>query len=155
LQFTILGVLGTAQMCGDRANRVSTLLSTQAVTRNHILVARILAGVVALLVAMVPGLVACVLLLRLRFSPLDFYSRMIWDVSIVLTLLGLACHGAGLLIGWTNSKAKVMAGFTCLLLLLASLVVIKGFGLSAMLVLALAIAVFWGRTWHTFTSASM
>jgi len=155
LQFTVLGVLGTAQMFGDRANRISTLLSTQAVTRNHILIARILAGVVTLLIALVPGLVGCVLLLRLRFPPLDFYSRMIGDVSIVLALAGLACHGAGLLIGWTNSRARVIAGLPCLLLVVASLVVIKGFGLSAVVVLALAIGVFWGRTWHTFTSASM
>jgi hypothetical protein len=155
LQFTVLGVLGTTQMFGDRANRVSTLLSTQAVTRSRILVARILAGVAALLVALIPGLVACVLLLRLRVPPLEFYSRMVWDISIVLLLMGLACHGAGLLIGWTNSKARVLAGFPCLLLFLASLVVIKGFGLSAMLLLVLVLAVFWGRTWHTFTSASM
>ncbi len=155
LLFTVLGALGVAQMYGDRANRVSTLLSTQAVTRSRILVARIVAGVVVLLVSLAPVFVATLFLLKLRFPPLQFYSQMVWDISIVLVLLGLACHGAGLLIGWTSSRARLVAGFPCLLLLLASFIVIKGFGLSAMLLLALFIAVVWTRIWHTFTSASL
>ncbi len=96
LLFTVLGVLGVAQMYGDRANRVSTLLSTQAVTRARILVARILAGVLILLISLIPVLVASVVLLKLQFPPLEFYSRMVWDISVVLAPdgIGLPRRGA-------------------------------------------------------------
>lgn len=153
--FLCFGVLGTAQMYGDRANRVSTLLSTQAVTRSRILVARILAGVVIILVTLIPVLVTGIILFRVKAPPLEFYSRMVWDISAVLVLVGLLCHSVGLLIGWTSSKARLMAGFFCLMLLLLSLVVVKGFGPWVVALLALLILAVWGRIWHTFTSASL
>ncbi len=155
LLFTVIGALGVAQMYGDRTNRISTLLSTQAVTRTRILVARILAGVLILVVSVVPVLIASLFLFKSQFPPLQFYAGVVWDISIVLILMGLACHAVGLLTGWTSSKARLIASFPCLLLLLASLVVIKGFDSSAMLLLALFIAATWTRIWHTFTSASL
>jgi len=153
--FLCFGILGTAQMYGDRANRVSTLLSTQAVTRSRILAARVLAGIVIVLITLIPVLVVAVILLRLNEVPLELYSRMVWDISIVLALTGLACHGMGLLIGWTSSKSSLIVGFLCLMLLLASLLVVKGFGPSAMALLSLLILAAWGRIWHTFTSTSL
>jgi hypothetical protein len=153
--FLGFGVLGAAQMYADRANRVSTLLSTQAVTRSRILAARVLTGIVIVLITLIPVLAAAVMLLRLNEVPLEFYSRMVWDISIVLALTGIACHGMGLLIGWTSSKSSLIVGFVCLMLLLAALVVVKGFGPSAMALLALLILAAWARVWHTFTSTSL
>jgi ABC-type transport system involved in multi-copper enzyme maturation permease subunit len=155
LLFLAFGVLGAGQMYGDRANRVSALLATQAVTRSRILAARVLTGIVTVAVTLVPVLVTTVVLLRLKAPPLEFYSRMVWDISIVLALTGLACHGMGLLIGWTSSKSRLITGFLCLMLLLASLVVVKGFGPPAMALLALLLLAVWGRVWHTFTSTSL
>lgn len=155
LLLIVLGALGVAQMYGDRANRVSTLLSTQAVTRTRILAARILAGAAILVISLTPVFIAGVFLLKSQFPPLQFYSGVVWDISIVLILMGLACHAVGLLTGWTSRKGRLIASFPCLLLLLASLVVIKGFDSSAMLLLALFIAATWARIWHTFTSASL
>ena len=86
---------------------------------------------------------------------MEFYSQMVWDICAVLLLAGLACHSMGLLIGWTSSKARLIAGFPCLILLLLSLVVVKGFGPSTAALLTLLILVVWGRIWHTFTSTSL
>ncbi len=155
LLFHGLGVLGAAQMCGDRANRISTLLSIQAVTRGRILTARVLTGIVTVLITLIPMLVASVVLFRLNGPPVEFYSRTLWSISIVLALTGLACHGMGLLIGWTGSKSRLIVGFLCLMLLLVSLVAIKGFGPSAIVLLAVLILAAWGRIWHTFTSTSL
>jgi len=155
LLFLGFGALGVGQMYADRANRVSTFLSTQAVTRNRILIARILVGVLTVVVTLVPAIVAGVILLKLKKPPLEFYSQMVWDISVALLLAGLACHSLGLLIGWTGSKARLIAGFPCLMLLLLSLVVVKGFGPSTAVLLALLILVVWGRIWHTFTSTSL
>jgi hypothetical protein len=107
------------------------------------------------LISLSPVLIATVLLLKVRQPPLEFYSRMVWDVSIILILMGLMCHAMGLLVGWTASRARLILGFTCLMVLPASLVVVKGFGPSAMAVLALLLAAAWGRIWHTFTSTSL
>lgn len=155
LLFLDFAVLGIAQMYGDRASRVSTLLSTQAATRSRILLARILTGVITVLLTVIPAIIATVLLLKLRKPPLEFYSRMVWDISIVLILMGLACHAMGLLVGWTGSKARLFVGSVCLIVLLASLVAVKGFGPSAMAFLVLLVAAVWGRIWHTFTSTSL
>ncbi|MEN6576371.1 MAG: hypothetical protein ABFD90_08510 [Phycisphaerales bacterium] len=155
LLFLGFGILGVGQMCGDRVNRVSTFLSTQAVTRNRILIARILAGVVTIVSTLVPALVLAIILLKLKKPPLEFYSQMVWDISAVLLLGGVACHSLGLLVGWTGSKARLIAGFPCLMLLLPSLVAVKGFGPSTAVLLTLLIMVVWGWIWHTFTSASL
>jgi len=155
LLFLGFGALGVGQMYADRANRVSTFLSTQAVTRNRILVARILVGVLTVVVTLVPALVSGIILLTLKKPPLEFYSQMVWDICAVLLLMGLACHSMGLLVGWTGSKARLFVGLLCLMLLLPALVVVKGFGPATAALLALLILVVWGRVWHVFTSASL
>jgi hypothetical protein len=155
LLFLGFAILGVAQMYGDRANRISTLLATQAATRNRILVARIVTGILAVLITMVPAIALGVILLRLRVPPLEFYSRMVWDISAVAILTGLACHGMGLLIGWTTNRAWLIVAFVGLLTLLPALVVVKGFGPAAMAFLGLLILAAWARIWHTFTSMSL
>ena len=50
----IFSVFGAAQMYTDRANRISALLATLAVTRTRILAARVLTGVVLIVAMFVP-----------------------------------------------------------------------------------------------------
>jgi hypothetical protein len=151
----ILSALGAAQMYGDQGHRVSTLLATQAVTRGRILMARILTGVLVVLISLVPPLIVAGMLLKLRLSHLGFYSRMIWHIAAVLLLVGVACHCMGLLIGWTSNRVRVSLGLVGLLAVLASLVAIKGFDASALALLGLLILAGWARIWHTFTSTSL
>jgi len=155
----ILGVglcaLGATQMYGDRVNRVSPLLATLAVTRNHILAARIVVGILAVLLALVPVIVASTILLRMFLPPLAFYGRMLVETSVTMILVGLACYSVGLLVGWTTSRAWLLGGCLLLLTVPISLVWIKGFGPDAMMLLLLFIGAALLQTWHTFTSASL
>jgi ABC-type transport system involved in multi-copper enzyme maturation permease subunit len=147
--------LGASQAYGDRANRISSLLATLGVTRNRIFVARILAGLLTVLVSLVPLSVTTILLLWMFAPPLEFYRRMVVEISLTVLLAAVACYFAGLLVGWTTSKAWLLAGTVLLLLSLVSLVVIKGFGPDAMALLLLFIGATLWYAWHTFTSASL
>jgi ABC-type transport system involved in multi-copper enzyme maturation permease subunit len=147
--------LGASQACSDRTNRISSLLATLGVTRNRIFAARVLAGLLTVLVSLVPLVVTTIVLLWVFAPPLEFYGRMVVEISLTVLLAAVACHLAGLLVGWTTSKAWLLAGSVLLLLSLVSLVVIKGFGPEAMAILLLFIgAAFW-YAWHTFISASL
>ena len=153
--FLGLGALGTAQMYTDRANRVSALLATLAVTRHHILAARVIVGVLALLVVLVPALVAALVLLALADVPVALYSRMIWEIPATVALAGFACYCVGLEVGWTTNKTWVVTGNLFLLSLVTSLVFSKGFGPDAMLLLLLLSAAMLVHIWHRFISASL
>lgn len=147
--------LGAAQMYSDRANRVSSLLATLATTRGRILAARVLVGALTDLGAIVLFVVPVVIVLRLAAPPLEFYARMIWEISVAAALTGFACYGIGLLVGWTTNRTWLVFGGLLLLALLMSFLVVKGFGPGAMLLLLLFIAAVLTRVWHTFTSASL
>jgi hypothetical protein len=147
--------LGASQAYGDRANRISSLLATLGVTRNRIFVARILTGLLTVLVSLVPLSVTTIVLLWMSAPPLEFYGRMVVEISLTVLLAAVACYFAGLLVGWTTSKAWLLAGTVLLLLSLVSLVVIKGFGPDAMALLLLFIGATLWYAWHTFTSASL
>ena len=153
--FLGFGALGSAQMYGDRANRISTLLSTLAVTRHQILAARVLTGILAILVALVPVLVTSVILLQAFLPPFEFYRRMVVEVSITTILAGLACYGVGLLVGGTTNRAWLLVGNLSLLALCVSLLLVKGFGPEVVLILVVLSGALLARTWYRFTTASL
>ena len=95
-------VLGTAQMYGDRANRISSLLSTAlAVTRNRLFLARVLVGFAAVLVSLVPGIGGALTLLRANALPMELFRRPLAEISITIVLTGWVCYSVGLLVGWS------------------------------------------------------
>jgi ABC-type transport system involved in multi-copper enzyme maturation permease subunit len=96
--------LGASQAYGDRANRISSLLATLGITRNRIFAARVLAGLLIVLVCLVPLAVTTILLLWRFAPPLEFYRRMVVEISLTVLLAAVACYLAGLLVGWTTSK---------------------------------------------------
>lgn len=147
--------LGLAQMHGDRAHRISPLLSTLAVTRNRILAARVLVGGLAVLLAFVPVIVTSTILLRAVMPPLAFYERMLVEVSLTILLAGLACYSVGLLVGWSTNRLWLVGGGALLFILVLSLLWIKGFGADTMLLLLLVTGALLLRVWHVFTSASL
>jgi ABC-type transport system involved in multi-copper enzyme maturation permease subunit len=147
--------LGTAQMYGDRANRISSLLATLAVTRDRILLARVLVGVLTVLGTLVPVLLTEIILLRISVMPLAFYRRVAVEISITTILMGVACYCVGLAVGGTANKAWLIPGNLLSLVLCVSLVVFEGCGPKAMAILLIFIAAILSRTWLKFTAASL
>lgn len=150
-----LSILGTAQMYGDRANRISSLLATLAVTRDRILLARVLVGVLTVLGTLAPVLLTEIILLRVYVMPLEFYRRVAVEISITTILTGVACYCVGLAVGGTANKAWLIPGNLLSLVLCVSLIFFEGCGPKAMVILLIFIAAILARTWLKFTAASL
>jgi len=157
IAFVFLGfsILGAAQMYGDRANRVSALLSTLAATREKILLSRVIVGGLTVLAALIPVFITAVVLLQLYVPPFEFYSGVVVEVSVALILAGFLCYCVGLQTGWTTSRVVLVGGTLFVTSACASLIAIKGFGPQALLILVLLSAALLVRTWSQFVSRSL
>jgi len=154
LLLALFCLLGAAQMYADRANRISALLATLAVTRTRILAARVLTAVVLISAIFVPLLVTVVAILYSIGTPLTLYRGTIAEVSVTLVLTCLAGHCIGLLAGWTANRTIPALSVLFGMLLLMSFVIVKGFGLAAIGLLLLFIVASLLHVWHRFTSVS-
>ncbi len=147
--------MGVTQMYIDRNRRISAFLSTLPVTRGRILTAKIVTGVLAILIVLLPVTVAAVALRRLLLPPIPIFTPLITDFVTTTFLMLFACYCLGLLTGWTTSKIAPTFGALGLNLILYSLIVVKGFGPEIRLLLVLVIAACLIRTWHKFASTSL
>jgi hypothetical protein len=153
-----LAGMGVSQMYTDRNRRISAFLCGLPVTRGQILAARIITGILAILIFLVPVTITAVVLLRLFAPPVPIhsgYSGFIFDIFIVIFLMGFACYCIGLQTGWTSSRITPTLGGVALAFVLVPLILVKGFGLHIVVILLLFIIASLIRTWHRFTSTSL
>ncbi len=155
LLLALFCVLGAAQMYTDRANRISALLATSAVTRSRILSARVLAGTAIILAMLVSLLIAGVAILHVIGAPLALYGHAIAEISVTVALAGFACYCVGLLLGWTANKAYPALSVLVGILLVMLLVVVKGFGMTAIMLLLLFCIASLLHVWYRFTSVPL
>ena len=147
--------MGVSQMYTDRNRRISAFLCGLPVTRGQILAAKIITGILAILTFLVPLTITAVVLLNLFAPPVPIYSGFIFDIFIVIFLMGFACYCLGLQTGWTSSKVTPTLGGMALAFVLVPLIVVKGFGLHIVVILLLFIIASLVRTWHRFMSTSL
>jgi len=147
--------MGVTQMYMDRNRRISAFLSALPVTRSRILAARIVAGLLAILIVLVPLTIASIVLGRLIAPPIPIFAGYIADILTTVFLMVLACYCLGLLTGWTANKIAPTFGALGLNLVLVSLVFVKGFGPDIKFLLVLVIVACLIRTWHKFMSTSL
>ena len=155
--FIIIGCagMGVTQMYVDRTRRISAFVSTLPVTRGQILLARIIAGILAILMVLLPLTVTAVVFRRLFLPPIPIYPGLIFDISVVAFLSGFACYCLGLQTGWTSSKITPTLGALLLTCVLVSLIPVKGFGLHIKAILVLFIVASLIRTWRKFMSTAL
>ena len=79
--------------------------------------------------------------------------RIMYGLGLVLACF--ACHGVGLLSGWTTNKAIPVLGIFFGALLVGLLVVVKGLGIPAILLLLLFSVASLLNVWHRYTSVSL
>ena len=153
----IIGIcgLGAAQMYSDRTRKISAFLSTLAVSRNRILLARILTGILVILTLLVPLVITAVILLRLYVSPVLIYPGMVFEIFVTVFLMAFACYCIGLQIGWNSNAVTPTLGALFLTGILVPLIIVKGFGLQIVVILVLFIIASLIRTWHTFMTTSL
>jgi len=159
LTIVIFGIcaMGSTQMYLDRTRKISTLLSTLATSRNRILLARIITGVLAILTLLVPLIITAVILARFftLLIPFLMLGGMVFDISLTVFLMALACYCIGLQSGWNSNPLTPSLGALCLTCILLPLIIVKGFGLHIVVILVLFIIASLIRTWHTFITTSL
>jgi len=147
--------MGASQMYTDRNRKISTFLSSLPVTRCQILTARIITGVLAILVVLVPLTVAGTILWRLFAPPIPIFPGLIFDLSVVTFLMGFACYCLGLQTGWTTSRITPSLGGIILTCVFVPLIMIKGFGPQIKIILLLFIIASLIRTWQKFKHTAL
>jgi hypothetical protein len=147
--------MGVSQMYTDRSRRISAFLSTLPVTRDQLLAARIITGILAILTFLMPLTITAVVLHSLFSPPIPMYPGLIFDLFIVIFLMSIACYCLGLQTGWTSSKVTPTLGGMALTLVLFTLILVKGFGLYIVIFLVLFIIASLVHTRHRFVSTPL
>jgi hypothetical protein len=157
LAIIVLGffAMGAVQMYTDRIRKISAFVSTLSVSRSRILTAKIIAGLLAILIALVPLAITVAILLQIDTPPVPMYAVIAREVFTGVFLMGFACYCIGLQVGWNSGKIAPALGGMGLTCILATLVAMKGFAPELMIMLALFIVASLIRTWHKFTSTSL
>lgn len=150
-----LPAMGASQMYTDRTRRISAFLSALPVTRSQILVARIVTGVLAILVVLLPLTITGAVLRSLLLPPIPLYPGLIADIFVTAFLMAFACYCLGLLTGWTSSRITPTLGGLVLTCILVPLILVKGFGLHTTVILVLFIIASLVRTWQKFSSTAL
>ena len=153
----ILGAasLGSSQMHTDRSRNISAFLMALPVTRAQLFIARILAGVLILLVLLVPFTVAAVVTVDIGLAELPFQHGRIGGMFWASFLACLACYSIGLYSGWSRRSLAPTLGLLPIVFLAATLVVIKGFGLEAIVILSVLTVACLTASWCRFSSSSL
>jgi ABC-type transport system involved in multi-copper enzyme maturation permease subunit len=147
--------MGVSHMYMDKSRKISGFLSTLPVSRKRILLARIITGILAILILLVPLAVTTVILQRLFAPSYPVYAYFIPEIFTGVLLMGFACYCLGLQTGWTSGKVVPTLGGIVLTCVLVTLIFFKGFGLDTIVILLLLIIASLIRTWQKFMSASL
>lgn len=146
--------MGAGQMGTDKARKVSSFLTALPVSRSQILIARIVTGVLAILVLLVPLVITASVLLRHCTLPYPLDNHFVVEIFTTTFLICLACYSFGLQIGWSSSKVNPILSSIVVTVILFQIVIIKGFGLHSVLILLLFIIACLLRTWQKFISTA-
>ena len=147
--------MGVGQMYGDRTKKISSFLLTLPVTRRRILIARIIAGILAILLVLVPVTVTALVLLQRFGPPIPLYNDLVFRIFIAAFLISFACYCIGLHGGWDAGKVAPTLGSLLLTLIFIPLVIVKGISPQAFVILSLFIAALLIRIWHKFMTTSL
>ncbi len=155
ITFLIATAFGASQMNLDRDKKISGFLATLATTRRRILSAKIITGVLWILLVVLPIAVADAVLLKVFPKAVIPDADFLRNVFITVFLCSLTCYAFGLQIGWRSGKLWPALGVIFVTPILVSLLVIKGIGFETMIILSLFITAAMVRTWQKFMSTSL
>jgi hypothetical protein len=157
--FTFFGMfvtcgMGASQMYWDRMKKISALLSTLAVTRNQIFTARVISGVLLIIVGFLPAIATIWFASNLTAEERFLRTIISPETGILIFLFYFACYGIGLQSGWVSNKLMPTIGALGFSFILSKLVWTKGFGWDCYVILILLIVCCLLRAWRTFSKAA-
>ena len=147
--------MGVSQMHLDRNWKISAFITTLPATRSQIFIARVIAGLLAILLFFIPLIIANIILYGFFVSPVPVYKEIIFDIFTVSFLITLSSYFIGLQTGWTTKRVIPSLAGLFLTCVLVTLVIIKGFNnyISFLLVLFIIASII--RVHQKFISASL
>jgi hypothetical protein len=147
--------MGISQMYTDKNRGLSAFLSTLPVTRDQIITARIIAGILAILTLIVPLTITTIILYKLLAPPIPIYAGLLLDIFTLILLTALACYCIGLQIGMAMGILLAPFGGLLLSSVLVLIIIIKGFSLQASFILIIFIIASLIRIRQKFLSTSL
>ncbi|MCJ7778769.1 MAG: hypothetical protein MUP16_10690 [Sedimentisphaerales bacterium] len=151
--------MGAAQMYWDRTKKISALLATLAVNRGQIFTARVIAGILLVLIGFVPiaetiiTAITADTMINESFPPI--HRGIYFAILVPAFLLGFASYCIGLQAGWTSNKVTPTLGSLGLSFILIPAILIKGFGWEIYAILILFIAACLIRAWFKFSRSAL
>lgn len=153
--YFIMASLGATQMCEDKSKRISTFLGTLATTRKQIFASRLIAGVIAILLLMVPLAIMQFIIIKLIDVGLPFNFSSIYLLNVLCGALLFACYAGGLWVGWRSNTIFARLASVALTIGLFLIVFFKGLTYETagvLLVFAIACLI---RSAYNYLNASL
>lgn len=147
--------MGAAQMYTDKIKKISSFLSTLPVTRNKIFIARVTAGILAVLTFIVPMIIITKIHIYFLSPPIPLFYGMIPEIFAPIFLMNLACYCFGLNTGWSRTVLTPTLGGLALTCILIPLVIVKGFDLHITIILLIFVISSLIFIWHKFMTTSL
>jgi len=147
----LAALLGAIQMAGDRFMRISSFLVTLRPTRAQIFWAKWLAGLVWIMLGLLPMFMVHIYELTQR----DLDASLTGALMLGSFLLLLACYGLGLQLGLMMRKSHALISALTVMIGLSMLLVIMGLGRDSYLLLLLVSTLSMARAWCRFKSFSL
>lgn len=147
--------MGTSQMYSDKNRRISAFLSTLPTTRAQIFAARLSAGLLATLLLLLPAIITSYVLVQMFAPPIPTFFEILYDISLTILLTAISCYCLGLQTGWTSSRIAPTLTALLLACVLMPLMIVKGFGPPATVLLLLFVIASIARVWCKFSAASL
>ncbi len=148
----VICALGMSQMHTDKNRKISAFLSTLPVSRNQILAARVISGLLALLVLLAaPAITVEILLSTIRLEQ-AVYKYFTVEIFSTLYLLGLGIYCTGLMCGFSSSKIVATLGNLVLSVVLMTIILIKGPGVESSIILLVYVSASLAYTWRKFNT---
>jgi len=145
-------ILGITQVGLDRERKVFSFLSTLATTRRQILTAKIIAGLLWMLIILLPLAVADIILINVFTKTSHVDVSPLVKIFISTALIYAVCYTVAMQMGWKQSKAGCIIGVVTITPVFISIIFIESF-LTQTVLLLLVIVFLTTRTWQKFRSA--
>jgi len=157
LPIVVLGfsAMGASQMRVDASRKVSAFLVTLPVSRVQIFIARIVTGLITILIVFVPAAVTISFFIsqELPFYPL--LSGVLFRIFLLIFLGAFACYCLGLQAGQFSNKVVVYCTAMLIPITIILLVVVKGFYYQGIVILLLLIVASLTRSLQKFISSAL
>jgi len=151
----LAAALGSAQMYKDRNQKISALLLTLATTRNKIISARIIAGLIWILMVIVPIVITEVIIIQVFPVLIPYPKGYIIQLFVTMFLMSFSCYSVGLIVGNNKRRnlSQIAGGIITIIIL--TLIIIKGVGIDTALMLIILTTALLGKVWQKFSTAAL